>query len=116
MKIENKYTDKGVTVEGETKKVPSNLKNAVHNSLQKILHLLDGQSVKWHYEDKDRIVFEILGSFPEYPVNLNQTAPPYRTREEFTGQSGSDGGLEYELPDNWRYEMKNNSTFIFYKN
>lgn len=93
---------------------PQDLADAVHAALDRtILGMLDGRDLIWR-DEGDAWTLSVYGGMPELPMGPGKFAAPYRTMEKFQGVDGSGDGLLDNLPDGWSFDLKNQSTVVFY--
>lgn len=114
-KITKSDSEVKIKVEGCISEVPDELKNSVYESIKNtIFYSLDNHTIFWKKENNKFILS--FDNIPEIIVGPNKALPPYRARERLEGTDKNKDGFMQNLPDNWNYEVKNNSSYIFYKN
>lgn len=97
--------------------IPESLTNSVEGILLDTLGLfLDGTEISWWIDENGNYVMTLISGFPEIPVSgdngeLIGWKAPYQGQEKFLE---GDNGLMKNLHGNWGYEIKNQSSILFY--
>lgn len=98
--------------------IPDHLQETVETALiDRIGHLMDGKDVTWFITEDGHYALSVLGGFPEMPPSElgGPWLPPYRTREVFEGLTDEYDHLSEILKYGYRYELKNESELVFFR-